>query len=342
MQVRRFGSRCLARLAALLLSSPVLGSTLFDGDTVLEVTLEGPVSAVIADKRDRDERPFTLTIDGTSFPVDVRVRGNSRVVACAFPPLRLDFDKSELEGTMLEGEDKLKLVTHCRNGNEQAQDSVLNEYAAYRLFRHMSDRSYRVRLLKVRYEDSDGNPRGLDEPHYGFLIESDEGLAKRLGGSVVEVEGIRFSELDLEQAARMSVFQYFIGNKDWSFVTSENDDVCCHNIDLLEVDGQLVTIPYDFDLAAITRARYRTSGRMTQSKRREYAGYCQVPAERLASVVDELLAAKTDLLATVREVPALDERTSERRMSFTEGFFDEAEDRERLLAMFDKRCIGAR
>lgn len=152
----------------------------------------------------------------------------------------------------------------------------------------MSDRCCRVRLLKIHYEDTDGKQRRLGEPHYGFLIESDEGLATRLGGTVAKFESIRFSSLDIQQTARMNVFQYVIGNKDWSFVTSDNDDTCCHNIDRLDIDNSLVPIPYDFDLAALTRANYRTKHELQQSTKREHKGYCRTPADMLEQAIDQV------------------------------------------------------
>lgn len=315
---------------------------LFDDDAILDATLRGPLSTVIADKRNREERPFRFSVNGDSFDVAVRVRGNSRVKACPFPPLRLNFKRSDVAGTALDGEARLKLVTHCRNGSERSQDSVLNEYAAYRAFQLISARSYRVRLLRIHYEDTDGKQARLQGPHYGFLIESKKNLAKRLSATVAEIEAIRFADLDASQTALVSVFQYLIGNKDWSFVTSENDDVCCHNIDLLRAGDTLVPIPYDFDLAALTRANYRMADRMNVSTRREYSGYCRVPTDSLGRAVDHIQQMRDSVMDTMRRVPALNERTRERRVRFSAGYFEEAIDRGRLLAGFEQHCIGSR
>ena len=322
-----------------LAALPAAASSLFDENSIVEITLRGPLSSVIADKRNREERPFTLSLGGETFNVRVRIRGNSRVQACAFPPLRLNFKKGELKGTTLEGEDKLKLVTHCRNGSERFQDSLLNEYAAYRAFEAMSSFSYRVRLLKVYYEDTDGKQSKLDDPQFGFLIESHEGLAGRLGGQVAKLEAILFSELHADQAARMSLFQYFIGNTDWSFVTADSDDTCCHNINLLRIDGRLVPVPYDFDLAAITRANYRMRNRMNVSTRRRYSGYCRLSVENLRLAIDDALSRKDEIMAVLNDVPALDERFRTHRLSFAADFFEEAADSDRLLAKFEKTCI---
>ncbi len=79
---------------ALLTTSPAFGSPLFDDHSILEVTMSGPLTTLIKQKRNREEYPFTLAIDGASVDVAVRIRGNSRVVVCRFPPLRLNFTAS--------------------------------------------------------------------------------------------------------------------------------------------------------------------------------------------------------------------------------------------------------
>ncbi|MBT8103147.1 MAG: hypothetical protein KJO95_09280 [Gammaproteobacteria bacterium] len=334
--------RNAALILVLLTTSPSFGSPLFEENSILDVTISGPLSTLLKHKQDGEEYPFSLTVDDASIDVAVRVRGNSRVVVCRFPPLRLNFTKAGPDGTAFAGEDKLKLVTHCRNGDDKSQSSVLNEFTAYRIFNLISDQSYRVRLLKIRYEDTDGKQKKLEEPHYGFLIESDEGLERRLGGTVAKVEALRFSSLDILQTARINVFQYLIGNKDWSFVTADSANACCHNIDLLDVDSSLVPIPYDFDLAALTQAKYRGDGQLNQSRRREYFGYCRTPADMLDQAIDYIQPLKDEILTTVLEVPALDDKSRERRAKFISSYFEEALGKTSLLAKFDRDCIGKR
>jgi len=333
--------RQLVLLVALFAMSPVPGSTLFDNDSILEVTLSGPLTSLAKMKRDRKEYPFTLRMDGTSVGVSVRVRGNSRVVACHFPPLSLTFDVSEPNAARVAGNERLKLVTHCRNGERQSQDAVLNEFAAYRVFNLISDLSYRVRLLRIRYDDTDGKQRTLDQPHYGFLIESDQSLAERLGGEVEKAKGIRFGDLDTRQTARMTVFQYLIGNKDWSFVTADNDDTCCHNIDLLKLDQVLVPVPYDFDLAALTQADYPRRIKLNKSTHREYSGYCRTPVEALDKAIDHVQQLKDKIVDTVLQLPALEAGSRQRRARFVASYFEEAADKPALLARFDRKCIGS-
>ena len=328
-------------LFVLLTTSPTFGSSLFDESSILDITLSGPLSSLFKTKKDREELPFLLTVNDATIDVKVRLRGHSRTDACQFPPLRLNFTKKGPDGSVFEGEDKLKLVTHCRNGSERSQDTLLNEFTAYRIFNIISNRSYRVRLLRIHYEDTDGKQRKLEEAHYGFLIESDEALARRLGGTVAEVEAILFSTLDIQQTARLNVFQYLIGNTDWSLVTSIHETACCHNIDLLDVDELLVPIPYDFDLTALTKVRYRRTG-LAAPTGRKYSGYCRTPSDELERAIEYIQPLGDEVLSTAREIPALDSDSRDRRTKFIADYFDEASDTTSLLAKFNRDCVGSR
>lgn len=334
--------RIIVLILTLAAAPSIYGSALFDDDSLLEIKLKGPLTTAIADKRNRGEYPFELSVDGEVIPVEVRIRGNSRVRLCRFPPLRLNFPNSALKGTPFDGEDKLKLVTHCRNGNPRSQDAVLNEFAAYRVFNQISELSYRVRLLKIQYEDTDGRQRNLEDPHYGLLIESDEGLAKRMDGRIADVDSVIFSRLDSSQVGKLTVFQYLIGNKDWSFVTADTDDTCCHNLDLFDLGGALVPIPYDFDLAAITRANYRSGLNVNLSKRREYSGYCRTSSDTLDRAIGDVRQLEDEIIDTVRSLPVVSRESRERRVSFVAEYFAEAADKPGLLAKFDRDCIGSR
>ena len=132
---------------------------MFASDDVLHVTVAGPISTLAENMDGKEELPFVLTAEGVEHAIAVRNRGNSRLRVCEFPPLRLDFDRDATAGTVFEGQNKLKLVTHCRNYDRGEQD-MLEEYLTYRLFNALTDASFRVRLLRIRYVDTDGR---LDE-----------------------------------------------------------------------------------------------------------------------------------------------------------------------------------
>ncbi len=80
--------------------------------------------------------------------IDIRTRGISRLNedVCPFPPLRLDFKKSQVKKSLFHKQDKLKLVTHCRDNSTRYEQTLLNEFLAYRILNELTDASFRVRL----------------------------------------------------------------------------------------------------------------------------------------------------------------------------------------------------
>jgi hypothetical protein len=315
-------------------------SPLFDDDTVIDVELAGPLSSLIGSMSSTEESGFVISGDGFSIPVQLRARGNSRLVVCPFPPLRLNFRSEENTDTVFAGQDRLKLVTHCNDKGRDA-NNVYEEYLAYRIMNLISDRSYRVRLLRIRYLDTEANnePKLLEKN--GFLIESDGELARRMDGNVVQTEGVLYSRLDDQQATLVYVFQYLIGNTDWSLVKADSAKYCCHNGDLFDVSGQLVYVPYDFDLAGLVNASYakpNASLRIKSVRSRVYRGYCTSP-DSLKNSLRTIVSLKSEILAIAASVPTVTAKEAAARQSFLEQFFDKAQDEDRLLKTFAKQCI---
>lgn len=323
-------------------------SPLFDDDSILEISLSGPLGTIRKQRQDdvRIEHPFELGVAGMDIPVMVRIRGQSRTQLCTFPPLRLRFHDPKTEETPFLGQSKLKLVTHCRNDKEHFENNTLDEYAAYRIFNLISEASYRVRLLRITYHDTDGRHRDLDRPYYGFVIESDEELAARLGGSVAEIPGVAYSRLNEQQTARINVFQYLIANADWSMVTAAGQEECCHNVDLVEAGSELYPVPYDFDLAGIVNASYAKPPpgiRARSVETRVYRGYCLSPIDAVATALDEIVQLRDEIVSLAAAVPSIGRADAAERAEFVDDLLAEAaNDPEKLIKEFDRDCIGKR
>lgn len=344
-QPRRFLAITLLALTGL--TNPAFSSPLFDDDSVIEVRLSGPLRTLARDKKSakRVEYPFLLSVDGTDIPVDVRVRGKSRTIVCGFPPLRLRFPAEGTSQTVFAGQNRLKLVTHCKSNRTTSENNTLEEYTAYRIFNLISNTGYRVRLLRIQYEDTDGRLKHLDRPYFGFLIESDRELAARIGGEVSTIVGVPYSRLNDAQTAVVYVFQYLIGNTDWSFVSADGEDKCCHNVHLIERNGGLYPIPYDFDFSGLVNASYAKpnstvgKSRVTQ---RVYRGYCKIPIERIASALEKIMALREPIMTLVEQSPVAGNDDTDSRVSYIGRFFEEAEDSAKLLKQFDGDCVGSR
>ena len=94
---------------------------LFQSDEVLKAVLTAPIAQTYA-QRDQDIRLYfpgqwTYIGDGgetARLVVSIRTRGNFRRQYCQFPPLQLNFKKSQVKTTLFAGQDKLKVVAPCK------------------------------------------------------------------------------------------------------------------------------------------------------------------------------------------------------------------------------------
>jgi hypothetical protein len=335
----------LTLLGLLPISAPA-APALFGGDDLLELRLSGPLGTISKDRKDsdREEHLFVLGVGDRELPVHVRVRGKSRTVHCEFPPLRLRFEPQDAAQTVFAGQDKLKLVTHCRSGRDQYENNLLDEYTAYRIFNLISDASYRVRLLRVTYDDTDNRLQSLDQPYYAVLIEPDDALAQRVGASVAQLPGILYSRLDAEQTARVNVFQYLLGNTDWSLVANQDDQYCCHNVDLLDTGDTLYPVPYDFDLSGLVNAKYAKpaeGARIRKVTSRRYRGYCRSSIDDVGNALDAIVALREPIVAVASSVAVVGNEAAQARAQYIDRFFEEAiNDRGKMLEQFEKDCIG--
>ena len=143
---------------ALMIALPARAATpLFGDDAPLHLTITGPLAQLAhVSKYSINPYPATLAVtEGAggvqSFQIQVRARGISRRKEyCAFPPIYLLFDKSEMHGTLFHGQKKLKLVTYCMPASDYEQRTVL-EYLVYRLYNLITSASLRVRAAEVTY-----------------------------------------------------------------------------------------------------------------------------------------------------------------------------------------------
>ena len=160
------------------------------------------------------------------------------------------------------------------------------EYGIYRGFNVLTDYSYRVRLLKITYRDSDGERK--DEVHDGFFIEPHNGVAMRLGMERLRIPQVYPNQLDAQQAATYTLFQYLIANTDWSMLQGPGEDGCCHNGKVIIKPGSQenwIVLPYDFDQAGLINTKYSMPSpalHIRNVRQRLYRGRClhneQLPA----------------------------------------------------------------
>jgi hypothetical protein len=257
------------------------GPPLFQSNELLEVRITAPFGKIMRERSKDLEEPGTITYrndsgDDITLNIGIRTRGNFRhqEEICPFAPLRLNFRKKK--GTLFAKSDKLKLVTHCRSSTENHTQDLLREYLAYRILNTLTDKSFRVRLLKVRYVESTTG-ESVDD-NYAFLIEHRDQLGKRINLKHNSAESTWIGNLVPEHTNLVSVFQYLIGNTDFSPIAAEPGQPCCHNYVLMgDEPGKMLSIPYDFDLSGIVSAPYAQPNprfKLRNVRQRRYRGRC--------------------------------------------------------------------
>jgi hypothetical protein len=311
--------------------------SLFATPEPLVFTLATDLRRVLGDRgTKRTEHRATLRYvaaggDTVSLGVDLRTRGIFRLKECAFPPLRLDFPESRVQGTAFAGQDKLKLVTHCR-GDRLYEQNVLQEYVLYRIFNVLTERSFRARLARVTYVDTTGRSEPLTR--YGVLLEAEGDLARRLGTTVVESPSVHDLRIEPEDLTLVAVFQYLIGNTDWSIWGR-------HNITVLQDSaGTLFAIPYDFDFAGVISAPYATPPpqlAIRSVRERFYRGFCQ-PDTLLQAVLARFRAAKDSIYALYRSVPDLSARNARQALDYFDAFYRTINDPGAVRREFVRAC----
>lgn len=204
-------------------------------------------------------------------PLKVRTRGIWRLKTCEFPPLRLNFSSEVASGTLFHGLDKPKLVSYCRD-NDRYEQYVLQELQLYRIYQLLTPVSHKVRLVRLAYTDS---ARGkVEATRFAILLEEPKAIAARLGGHILEQKGAMPGDLEDFHDALIGVFQYFIGNTDFSTHG-------LHNVELLaRADGSILPLAFDFDFSGAVNASYATvDPRLSVAKVRDrlFRGFCTSP-----------------------------------------------------------------
>ena len=314
-------------------------STFFDSDEVLRITLRTDFEMLFEDRGDDPEQQLAVISYDTaggdiiSQELKIRLRGNFRKNHCDFPPIRLNFAKKASKNTLFEGEDKLKLVTHCKDWDAKYEQYVLLEYLAYKMYNELTDLSFRARLLHITYEDSKGKRKPL--VRYGFLIEDDEAMALRNGGTILEKQGIQQQAMQAPDITLMTVFQYMIGNTDWAIPV-------LHNVRLVVKEGAPLpfAVPYDFDFSGFVDTNYSAPSTrlpIVSVRDRLYRGYCRPEAE-VADQVALFHSEKDQLYALIEGLEPLARRNRKDAIGYLNTFFRTLSSEKRIRYAFVKNC----
>lgn len=334
-------------IAALGLTTVATAQTrLFSEDSELPITIEGPIGDIVRRAaRNTDAAPAVLLVGDQRFDMQLSPRGFSRrtLGICQFPPLRINLS-GERQGTIMQGQNKLKLVTRCRSGASYEQYIVL-EYLTYRLYNELTPLSYRVRPVRTTFRDTSARAR-REEEQFNFVIEDTSDLARRNQRVALEVQSreVASSQLDPQQAAIVGMFQFMIGNLDWDMVEGPAGDECCHNGKLIAASAtsreNVVPVPYDFDYSGFVSASYATPPQgmpIRDVRQRYYRGLCRYN-EQAQAAAEHFRSRRDRLYAVIEGETRLSAARRATARAYIESFFEIIDNPQRYQRQIVDNC----
>lgn len=314
--------------------------SLFQAEEPLNLNLTMDIKSVFSNREAEESHPAEISYNDTEgnkiyIPLKICVRGNFRKDRnnCDFPPLRLNFSDTTVINTIFEGQDKIKLVTHCRSKLDLYEQNVLKEYLAYKLYSLFAEESYFVRLVQMTYADAKGE---LDTLHkMAFLIEPTNQMADRNGCEKLKISNIHQEKTNKQKTMVMAIFQYMIGNTDWSVWVQ-------HNTVILKEGSSAVPIvvPYDFDWSGLVNPPYAVPAEILpieMVRSRLYRGFCR-PDEELQLALNEFRQSKDEIYQTCNSVPGLSEKELKKVLKYMDDFFKIIENPKKVEMEFHGKC----
>src|SRR5262249_44932996 len=185
----------------------------------------------------------------------------------------------------------------------------------YRIMNVLSPMSFRARLARASYKQT-----GAAKPfttRTGMFLEEDEDVARRAEARVMDIPRIVFKDLEPDPLSFAMIFEYMIGNTDYSIFA-------LHNVKLLRTqDRKVYVVPYDFDLSGLVHTSYATPtpglGALTV-RDRVYRGPCR-PEPEIQPVLENFRAHKDEVLAVYDSLHDLDSAYRSDAKAYLQGFY---------------------
>jgi hypothetical protein len=326
-------------LLSLLLSTVLLNpqatenidqkSSIFDiiyreGEVKLEI--ETDLALLERNKNTENYQPATIKfkdVEGNKqqWNVEVRPRGRFRRRVCNFPPIKMKFDKDELKEQDYKKHNELKLVTHCLRDAE-GKENLLREFLVYQLYEKISPVHYRTQLVRIKYIDQN---TGKKKNRYGILMEDENELAARFDTDLCEDCYSRNKDnFYKENLLAVELFQYMIGNSDWSIPM-------VRNIKLLEdektEEEKFYVVPYDFDFSGLVNASYAipsSSQGLTSVRDRVFLGF-EMSEEELQVAAQPFREKRAEIMETVDSFQYLSRSSRNDIKAYLSSFYDQLE-----------------
>ncbi|MDB4582694.1 hypothetical protein N9164_06050 [Draconibacterium sp.] len=312
---------------------------IFDDDTPMNLTLKYDITSFIRQKMKGEYLDAELQIDYKDYKatknIRLKARGNNRRETCFFPPIYLNFKTDPIERSELKGMKKIKLVTHCSTSNSHTS-YLLREFLVYKIYNLLTDNSFKVKLLNIKYIDTGKKQRNYDK--YGILIEPIELLTKRINSTEVDGTFVNGSNVIENEADIVALFRYMIGDTDWRIKGGHNTK---YMKSLTQLSPKVTPVPYDFDYSGFVGTNYSMPQEWTSIdnvKEREYLGYCRDNDEAYLKVINLFVEKEDEIRKTIESFNYLSEKDRKQLLSYIESFYNLTIRPERFVNILKAEC----
>jgi len=226
---------------------------ILEGKQYVSVTLVLNLDSLLNNRFSEEKIHGTLRYKQTDgkelkLSVNVSLRGKFRRRMCGFPPIKLNFNKTELNENQLSKADEYKLVTHCLEG-EEGEFNIIKEFLAYQFYQQLTPISYRSKWLKITYQDTKSDTKIVG---HAILLEDKSTFEKRMNlKELKDSFSIPRHNFENTNFRTHGLFQYMIGNLDWSTAIAKNLDIFQDRSSKI-----MFLVPYDFDFSGFVNVAY--------------------------------------------------------------------------------------
>jgi len=300
---------------------------LFSAEKPLYLTLKFDLKALKKTRRQdvyHDAEMTNVVSDDfqVSNSVQVKARGTFGRDICTLPPIWLNIGHSGIKADSLQDVIRMKMVVRCKNA-AQYEPYVLKEYLAYKIYNIITPLSYRVRLVRLTIIDTGKGNKVTED--WAFLQEPDELMTLRLDCKMIGSDELSMSRMNPEIINSLSMFQYMIGNGDYS-VTGR------HNLKILALNSEnpsgFLPVPNDFDFSGLVNTHYAVPSEAlgtTSIRERYYLGLCR-PKQVHEETIQELAQFEDEIMEYIKDFEYLDETEKVDMIEYLDSYFKESKE----------------
>ena len=146
-------------------------------------------------------------------------------------------------------------------------------------------------------------------------------MAERLNTIALDVKSIRDQYIEKTTLINSYLFQYLIGNTDWSVPGG-------HNMILIKSKDPVINepyvVPFDFYLAGIVNANYalpNTAVDISSVRERYYMGIC-LPEDQVRAGLKVFLERKDEIYALYQNSDLLDRKNKQSTIQYLDEFYE--------------------